>query len=223
MKPSSIVSRNRNLATLNVGQRKSAPGRPVAAHRGRSAARHTNHEPFAAPETWHEPTDASPKPRFVVEPPGQGYVHPVTKDEVNERIERLPTVFTHELEVIQFSRMTRKRHRFPCYGMHWGWSIYLYPIEETLVEMYTRAPLPAQRIEAEMYGALWIHDKEGHWRLEWTRAAIKDYYLNNILIHEIGHLVDNRNSNRDDRERYAEWFAIEYGYRATGGRGARSK
>ncbi|MEM9658647.1 MAG: hypothetical protein AAF961_09830 [Planctomycetota bacterium] len=33
----------------------------------------------------------------------------------------------------------------------------------------------------------------------------------------MGHLVDDRNSNYADRERFAEWFAIEYGYRATGG------
>ena len=125
------------------------------------------------------------RPAVIVEPPGRGYIHPVTADEVLERIEQLPKVFTHELEVVQFSRMTRKRHRFPCYGMHWGWSIYLYPIEESLVEAYTRPPLPAQRIEAEMYRARWVEHKGNLWHLEWTESSIKDYYLNNILIHEI--------------------------------------
>ncbi len=49
----------------------------------------------------------------------------------------------------------------------------------------------------------------------WTERAIKDFYLNNILIHELGHLLDDRNSRSVDRERYAEWFAVEYGYKPT--------
>jgi predicted metalloendopeptidase len=42
--------------------------------------------------------------------------------------------------------------------------------------------------------------------------------LNNVLIHEIGHTVDDRNSSFLDRERFANWFAVEYGYRASRGR-----
>ena len=53
----------------------------------------------------------------------------------------------------------------------------------------------------------------GIWRLEWTEEAVRDFYLNNILIHELGHLVDVRNTGYVDRERYAEWFAVEYGYK----------
>jgi hypothetical protein len=65
-----------------------------------------------------------------------------------------------------------------------------------------------------MFGATWA--KSGSlWTLTWTEAAIKDFYLNNVLIHEVGHINDPRNSNFRDRERYANWFAIEYGYRAS--------
>jgi hypothetical protein len=53
------------------------------------------------------------------------------------------------------------------------------------------------------------------WKLVWTEQAVKDFYLNNILIHELGHLLDDRNSRSVDRERYAEWFALEYGYKPT--------
>jgi hypothetical protein len=52
----------------------------------------------------------------------------------------------------------------------------------------------------------------------WTEEAIKDFYLNNILIHELGHLVDDRNVRAADRERYAEWFAVRHGYLSTPGR-----
>ena len=59
--------------------------------------------------------------------------------------------------------------------------------------------------------------------LTWTEQAAQDFYLNNILIHELGHLVDDRNSSYIDRERYAEWFAIQYGYRPSGGNSTRQR
>jgi hypothetical protein len=144
-------------------------------------------------------------------------VHPVTTDEVTERIALLPKKYMKNLEVVQFSRMTRKRALFPCYGMQWGTAVYLYPIEVSLTETYVAPPRPEQIIEARMFGGQW--EQEGRrWMLHWTKDAIRDFYLNNVLIHEIGHTVDDRNTSFQDRERWANWFAVEYGYRASRGR-----
>ena len=129
--------------------------------------------------------------------------------------------FIQQLEVVQLSCMTRKKQSFPCYGMQWGNAIYLYPIEESLVEHFYEPPRPSLVNEAKMYGGRWEEPEPGVWTLIWTEQAAQDFYLNNILIHELGHLVDERNTSYMDRERYAEWFAIQYGYRATGGSGSR--
>jgi predicted nucleic acid-binding protein len=51
--------------------------------------------------------------------------------------------------------------------------------------------------------------------IEKTEEAIRDFYLNNVLIHELGHILDSRNSSPRDRERFAEWFALEVGYKAS--------
>lgn len=110
--------------------------------------------------------------------------------------------------------MTRKRGLFPCYGLQWGPNVYLYPIEETLVEHFTRPPRPEQQVEARMYGGRWEQAGE-YWQLIWTPETIRDFYLNNVLIHEIGHVNDSRNRNFQARERFANWFAEEYGYRAS--------
>jgi hypothetical protein len=64
-----------------------------------------------------------------------------------------------------------------------------------------------------MYGGRWSHDERGVWKLQWTEDTVRDFYLNNILIHELGHLVDSRNTGYADRERFAEWFALQYGYK----------
>jgi hypothetical protein len=193
--------------------------RPASAHQHRGKGLAIGRA-FDAPEVWHDP-HASEQPgeptkplKIVVQSPGRGYVHPVSPDDVRERILQLPEEFQSRLQVVQFSRMTRKRRLFPCYGLQWGRSVYLYPIEASLEELYVRAPRPAQRIESEMYGGRWIQDG-GFWKLVWTESTIRDFYLNNVLIHEIGHINDDRNTSFRQRERYADWFAIEYGYRAS--------
>ncbi len=179
--------------------------------------------PFAPPENWYEPVESGKPYRFVIQDAGPGYRHVLTPDEVRDRLAQFPASFVQALEVVQFSRITRKKQSFPCYGMQWGTTLYLYPIEKGLVEHYTKPPKPLQVNEARMYGGRWVAERDGSWKLIWTEAAIKDFYLNNILIHELGHLLDERNSRPVDRERYAEWFAIRHGYQPTQGQRRQGK
>jgi hypothetical protein len=169
--------------------------------------------PFIPPETWYEPSNSEAY-QVIVQQPGLGYRHVVTPDEVVARLSELPEDFLLPLDFVQLSRMTRKKQSFPCYGMQWGSCLYLYPIEDSLVEHYDQPPKPAQLNEARMYGGRWL--QEGNrWTLVWSEKAIKDFYLNNILIHELGHLLDERNTGYADRERFAEWFAVQFGYQST--------
>lgn len=166
---------------------------------------------FSPPEDWHEPSEQlSVEYRVISQEPGEGYRHVVTERDVRRRLSGMPNHVLHALDVVQLSRMTRKKQSFPCYGMQWGSTLYLYPIEESLVEYFPQPPAPAIYNEARQFGGRW--EQEGtEWHLIWTEATIKDFYLNNILMHELGHLLDNRNTSYNDRERYAEWFAIEHG------------
>lgn len=212
--PHFLQSQNVNQRVrTNCTQAKSRTRRPAVAHRKR-AKDSGGTLPFNAPESWHEPTGESTKIRFHVEPAGEGYIHPVSVDDVRERVAQLPQKFVKNLEVVQFSRMTKKRALFPCYGMQWGSTVYLYPIESSLEEVYVRPPTPQQLIDARMYGGEWIQDGR-YWSLQWSEETIRDFYLNSVLIHEIGHIHDDKNTRFQDRERYADWFAIEYGYRAS--------
>lgn len=200
----------RRSSVRNAKQRQTAKRRfrPGKAHRTPDSNRCL---PFDAPEIWHEPDD-SDHIRIVAQSPGHGFVHPVTVEEVRDRILELPARFRQNVCSVQLSRMTRKRLLFPCYGLQWGPNVYLYPIEESLIERFVRPPRPYQQVEARMYGAEWIQEGE-FWELHWTADSIRDYYLNNVLIHEIGHVNDQRNTNSEKRERYANWFADEFGYR----------
>lgn len=166
---------------------------------------------FAPPENWYEPSESTTDDyQVIVQRPGRGYRHVLSEKQIRDRLCQLPREWVEPLEVIQLSRMTKKKQCFPCYGMQWGATLYLYPIEESLVEYFARPPRPAQYNEARQFGGRWVQEG-AEWQLVWTEAAIQDFYLNNILIHELGHLLDDRNTSYTDRERYAEWFAIEHG------------
>ena len=199
----------------NVVQSRSFRQGAAANQRARGLDKNEQNQ-FTPPETWYEPTEEPQQTsdyQIIVQSPGKGYRHVVTPQQVRERLAQLPADMLMPLDFIQLSRMTRKKQSFPCYGMQWGSTLYLYPIEVGLTEFYGRPPSPNQQVEARMFGARWVNSNDHDWRLVWTEAAIRDYYLNNVLIHELGHLLDHRNSGYTDRERYAEWFAIEHGYR----------
>jgi hypothetical protein len=200
---------------LNALARAKNPRRGVRSSKRARGVPRNQQLPFVPPENWHEPHEHGGNYRIFVQSPGQGHRHILTPEEIRTRLAQLPPQFIESLEVVQLSRMTRKKLSFPCYGMQWGPTIYLYPVEETLVERFKTPPKPAQLIEARMYGGRWEQDGPASWKLVWTETALKDFYLNNILIHELGHLLDDRNSRSTDRERYAEWFAVQYGYKPT--------
>ena len=197
--------RHANASTLARSRRRTAT-RGKRPRVGRDAEL-----PFQPPEDWHEPFEDGRDYQFVVQDPGYNYRHVVTPDEVGDRLAQLPEQFLEVLEVVQFCRMTRKKQSYPCYGMQWGSTIYLYPMEQGLTETYVRPPKPAQFNEARRYGGRWHQQGNGQWQLQWTERSIKDFYLENILSHELGHMLDERNTSYTDRERYAEWFAVRYG------------
>ena len=201
-------------APAKNNQGRVASRRVVGAGKGARVSGSPSRGPYMPPERWYEPR-ANHNGRFNVihEAPGYGFRHILTAEDIRERLSELPAWMVKPLQVVQLSQMTRKKRRAPCYGMQWGNTIYLYPIELNLVENFSRAPKPAQLIEAKMFGARWERLSAASWNLVWSEDSIRDFYLNNVLIHELGHILDERNTRSIDRERYAEWFALEYGYK----------
>lgn len=215
------ISRSQLGEQARVAQKAAQTGgrpsrRAILPRKGARVAQPNRRGVRIPPEKWYEPTGAGDgKYRIVTQEAGVGYRHVVTPDDIRERLSRLPAWMTRSLEVVQLSKITRKKKTFPCYGMQWGNALYLYPIESSRIEQFVSSPSPRHKNETRLYGAVWSQASDGRWICTWSEESIRDFYLNNILIHELGHLVDERNTSYLDRERYAEWFAIEYGYLPT--------
>src|SRR3989344_1003248 len=180
--------------------------------RSRIQVRQTK-ESYIPPEDWYEHTYKNSGYKIIQKPAGKGYIPVVTPAQIRDRLGALPSNFLESLEVVQLSSMTRKKERLPCYGMPWGQAIYLYPMEDSLIENFYRPPRPSEYQDAKKFGGRWEQKKGSKWDLIWTPQTIKDFYLDHVLIHEVGHLIDTQNKSHRDRERFAEWFAIEYGRR----------
>ena len=198
----------------NAGPARRARIREYSKAARRSLGRYGRENMFDAPETYFEPTGRE-NYEVIVNDPGSEFRHVVTPAQVKSCLDRLPKGFLNGLEIVQLSTMTRKKQLLPCYGLQWGCAIYLYPFHESLEEEFSSPPPTQMVIETKMYGGRWVHPEPDVWKLIWTESTARDYHLNNILIHELGHLVDTWNTNSPDQERFAEWFAIEYGYRRT--------
>src|SRR3954469_17824991 len=57
------------------------------------------HLPFTPPEDWHEPKEHGRGYKIVVQPPGAGYRHVLTPDEVHARLAQMPPSMTSALEL----------------------------------------------------------------------------------------------------------------------------
>ena len=74
---------------------------------------------------------------------------------------------------------------------------------------------PSKKV-IKFYGAWennWIKKAE-KWQLQWSKSSIKKYYLEHLILHEIGHLIDSKNkrfyskSNDKQKEDFANNYAI---------------
>lgn len=81
-------------------------------------------------------------------------------------------------------------------------------------QYYDNEPPPLARQEYERINAR-IYPEGKSWILEFDEKSLKEFYLRDVLIHEIGHVVEyaKRSSGTRLTEEFAEWFVREYGFR----------
>lgn len=147
---------------------------------------------------------------ICVEPAGKGYFHVLTPEEITNRMRKLPKEHLRNLDTIVLPCMTKKRKRMDIYGLQWNGTVYLYPMNDDLLHEINRPLRPLERQEANKYGGKIIEDGKYH-SVQWTKESIKHFYLENILVHELAHVYDRKNTRNVDRERFAEGYVLKYG------------
>jgi hypothetical protein len=153
-----------------------------------------------------------------VSDPHPDFVRPVNENDIRAALATVPADYTADLRAVFVlsgsKKQARVARRLFCWGTYWRRCIFLAPFPKSLMEASYRPELcPSKLIEWERAGAV-IRDVPGGVRVTFDAASLRRFYLREVLMHEVGHHVDRRPREPSrTREGFANWFALEYGYR----------
>lgn len=162
-----------------------------------------------------------PKPIIEVEPSSEysGFIMPLSCDDVYEALNSIPDEFTDGLEGV-FSMMgpSKKQSKawsLYCYGIYWRCCIFLFPYPRGWMSFRAKRLQPHILQEYERAGAEIINDGHKDLLVRFNDESLREFYLRDVLIHEIGHHVDRSSSAKKTTkvEGFANWFATEYGFK----------
>lgn len=157
-------------------------------------------------------------PLVIIEPTHELFVCPLASNEIMDTLSKVPKKFTEDLEAVFVLAGSTKQAKvlktLYCYGTYWLNCIFLAPFPKAFVKgLYRRQPKPSDLREYVRAGAEIRQTSKGL-LVEFNEISIRNFYLQDVLMHELGHHIDRKeNKNRKKAEGFAEWFATEYGYR----------
>lgn len=140
-----------------------------------------------------------------------GFHRPFSTQDVAEVLSQVPSDYLRGLAAVFILGGTAKQkraHRI-VYGMYHSDRIYLHPLaEHHLKQVWTPAPKPSVAREYTRFGAAFAQES-GKWVLRFTPESLRLFYLYDVLLHEVGHHVEQHARPRsvNASERYATWFA----------------
>lgn len=205
-----LVSRFRSSKRTNL-----TPFNPYECAADRAFKRHERDI-----EAHEQRTGGKKGPLVVAEQLHPDFIMPVSPRDVRRQLRQLPAKCLHGLRAIFLLGGSSKQDKvsdssLSTFGMYGEKCVYLHPYPERSLEMcFPRAPQPHRMWEYRRAGARCNTDAEGTW-VRFTPEALRRFYLQDVLVHELGHHVDRfRADSRsyEKGERYAEWFASAYGF-----------
>jgi hypothetical protein len=136
-------------------------------------------------------------PIYIVDNPSRDFYFPVTVDEIKSTLEKLPNDHTDHLTHIWLQKIKKTEYLdgntfqgcFIC-----GSNVYLivlhpFPIDNKM-RFGKNKPLQKTLNYYKNFTTDLKENKEG-WYLQWTEETIKRYFLESLLLHEIGHSLDS--------------------------------
>lgn len=124
-------------------------------------------------------------PKVVVLPASEEFIHPCRAGHIVSKLNRIPSEFVEGLRAVFLLQGTKKQLKT------WNSSVACFGC-------YWRS-------------CVFLHALP---RVKWggNLDSNREFFMRDVLIHEIGHHVDNRTHvNSKTREGFANWFAKEHG------------
>lgn len=151
---------------------------------------------FARAHSLQKPSAGEDLPIFITDNPSRDYFFPIDPDEILRELAHLPKRDWSDITHIWFRRFKKTEYEaseLPLAEFSCGSGvrlITLYPWPRSLEWNHgNKKPAPALRRIVDRYcGELAF--RGGEWVSTWTEPALKDFYIEHLLFHEIGHHVD---------------------------------
>ncbi len=149
------------------------------------------------------------------------FIRPFGAEDILDSLTNVPKIYLRGLEGIYLLRGTKKQSkvslsslfRFGCYTNN---RIYLHAFPKALLHVIftKKTPRPDFIHEYKRAGAAIKTTVDGL-EVIFNDKSVRDFFLSNVLMHEIGHHVDrfHTDTSKKRSENFADWFASEYGYR----------
>lgn len=154
---------------------------------------------FNRKHSLKKPSPNDELPIFIKDNPSKDFYFPVTEDEILERMNQLPTEHREKITHIWLRKIRKEDYEkceeaqamFICGS---GVNLIVLNAFPTNLKMSFGNNKPTKRIlksYSNWTKELCFDEKKEIWFLQWNTEAIRDYYLNSLLLHEIGHFVES--------------------------------
>lgn len=142
------------------------------------------------------PAENQEKPIFILENPSKDFYFPITVEDVKFVLSKLPTEHTEFLTHIWFKKVKKKDYlngdtlqaEFIAGGGVYLIKMYAFSVNNQMLFGKTKPSNKALTFY-KPYCTNLQHNEQG-WFLQWDPAKLKQYFLEKLLLHEIGHCVD---------------------------------
>ncbi len=142
------------------------------------------------------PGEDEEAPIYIVDNPSRDFYFPVSVEEIKTFLNRLPKEHSKNLTHVWLRKMSAKEYEkeriqgcFIC-GSRVN-LIILYPFPKHLTMIFGKKKPSKKRLKWYAAYAPELKEEGGIWKLVWTEEKIKNYYLEGLLLHEIGHQMDS--------------------------------
>jgi hypothetical protein len=147
--------------------------------------------------------------RVLVENPSGAYYHPCNGDEYLWVLNKLPASLAQQVKAIVLRRTPKHdarlgieaRRRYSCVILN------AFPKSNEIV--WHKAPDESTRRHYGRWCSHWV-EEDSLFKLRWTIAEVRRYYLYHLFLHEVGHVNQPCFHKLGRREDFAENFALEW-------------